>query len=165
MAAVAPAPEPIHLLLAASEQHFQTGQRELDLGHFDGARLEFNRAIDVFIESPYGGRTEPRVRDHFDRLVDRIGALEVRALAVGDGFTEQRSDPASIDELLAMSATFEQAPPTPELEQTVRTNLETPGHDVPVPYNNRVLFYIELFQGRLHDFIQEGLTRGSRYCR
>ena len=29
-------------------------------------------------------------------------------------------------------------------------------HDIPIPLNQRVLAYIELFQGRLHDFIEDG---------
>jgi membrane-bound lytic murein transglycosylase D len=29
--------------------------------------------------------------------------------------------------------------------------------------NQRVLSYIDLFQGRLHDFIEEGMKRGSKY--
>jgi membrane-bound lytic murein transglycosylase D len=32
-----------------------------------------------------------------------------------------------------------------------------------VPLNQRVLSYIELFQGRLHEFIDTGMRRGSRY--
>ena len=55
----------------------------------------------MLLESPYGARTEPRIREHFDRLVDRISTYEVRALATGDGFTEKKYEPASIDELLA----------------------------------------------------------------
>ena len=89
-------------------------------GRPDGARRsatsrarkqEFDQAVDVLLESPYGGRTEPRIREHFDRLVDRISAYEVKALAEGDGFTEKQYEPASIDELLALSATL--APPLP----------------------------------------------------
>jgi membrane-bound lytic murein transglycosylase D len=34
---------------------------------------------------------------------------------------------------------------------------------LPVPLNQRVLSYIELFQGRLHDFIEGGMKRGSKY--
>ena len=60
----------------------------------------------MLLESPFGGRTEPRIRDHFDRLVERISAYEVTALAQGDGFAEQRYEPATIDEILAVS-TFE----------------------------------------------------------
>ena len=32
-----------------------------------------------------------------------------------------------------------------------------------VPLNRRVLSYIELFQGRLHEFMENGMRRGSRY--
>ena len=45
----------------------------------------------------------------------------------------------------------------------VQLDLLTAGHDIPIPLNQRVLAYIELFQGRLHDFIEEGMKRGSRY--
>ena len=70
--------------------HFEAGQRELELGHLETAKAEFNRALEVLLESPFGGRTEPRIRDHFDRLVERISAYEVTALAQGDGFAEQQ---------------------------------------------------------------------------
>ena len=37
------------------------------------------------------------------------------------------------------------------------------GQDLPVPMNQRVLSYVELFQGRLHEFIEGGMKRGSQY--
>jgi len=153
--------DPVLTLIAESEQHFEAGQRELELGHVGGAKLEFDRSVNVLLESPYGGRTEPRIREHFDRLVDRISAYEVKALAEGDGFTEKKYEPASIDELLAMSATL--APPTAETTDTVSSDLQGGDHDIPIPLNQRVLAFIELFQGRLHDFLEEGMRRGTRY--
>src|ERR1700730_13337204 len=89
-----PAEDPVLTLIAASEGHFKTGQTELGLGRFEAAKQEFNRAVDLLLESPYGGRTEPRIREHFDRLVDRISAYELKAVAPGDGFTEKRYEPA-----------------------------------------------------------------------
>jgi membrane-bound lytic murein transglycosylase D len=155
--------DPVLLLIAASDQHFKTGQRELEQGHFEAARQEFNRAVDVLLESAYGARTEPRIREHFDRLVDRISTYEVRALATGDGFTETKYEPASIDELLAASTTLGTPPATSQLKDTVQSDLQSANHDIPIPLNQRVLAYIELFQGRLHDFIEEGMKRGSKY--
>ncbi len=155
--------DPVETLIVSSDQHFRAGQKELELGHVAAAKQEFDQAITLLMESSYGGRTEPRIREHFDRLVDRISAYEIKALAAGDGFTEKRYEPASIDELLALSATFIQPPATPELADTVATDLKTVGYDVPIPFNQKVLSYIDLFQGRLHDFIQEGLNRGSKY--
>jgi len=161
--APAPVEDPVLVLIASSDRSFKAGQKELEQGHVDAAKQEFNRAVDVLLESPYGARTEPRIREHFDRLIDRISTYEVRALATGDGFTEKKYEPASIDELLAMSATLGTTPTPPGLKDTVQSDLLINGHDIPIPLNQRVLSYIELFQGRLHDFIEEGMKRGSKY--
>jgi len=161
--APAPAPDPVLVLIGESDRHFKAGQKELDLGHVEAAKQEFNRAVDLLLESPYGARTEPRIREHFDRLVDRISAYEVKALAEGDGFTEKKYETASIDELLALSTTFGTPPPTAEVKEAVKSDLATAGHDIPIPLNQRVLSYVELFQGRLHDYIEEGMRRGSQY--
>src|SRR5216117_2782815 len=150
-------------LIATSDGHFKAGQKELEQGHVEAAKAEFNLAIEVLLASSYGGRTEPRIRDHFDRLVDRISTYEVRALATGDGFTEKKYEPAPIDELLALSSTFGTPAATAELKNAVKTDLQSAIHDIPIPLNQRVLSYIELFQGRLHDFIEEGMKRGSKY--
>ena len=161
---VATIQDPVLVLIETSDQHFKAGQKELALGHVQAARQEFDKAVNVLLESPLGGRTEPRIREHFDRLIDRISAYEVKALADGDGFTEKKYEPASIDELLALSETFTQAPaPNPELKSTVESDLKATVPDIPIPLNQKVLSYITLFQGRLHDFIQEGMIRGAKY--
>jgi membrane-bound lytic murein transglycosylase D len=159
----APVEDPVLTLIATSDRFFKAGQKELEQGHVEAAKQEFNRAVDVLLESPYGARTEPRIREHFDRLVDRISTYEVRALATGDGFTEKKYEPASIDELLAMSATLGTPPAEPGLKDAVQSDLLIGTHDIPIPLNQRVLAYIGLFQGRLHDFIEEGMKRGSKY--
>ena len=153
-----PAVDPVEELIAESQRHFVAGERELSLGHLEQARMSFDLAVDVLLKSPYGARSEPRVRRQFDRLIERISAHEVTALAQGDGFVEKKTEPASIDELLAIS-TFD--PPTKTTESRVASDLTS--HDVDIPLNQRVLSYIELFQGRLRDFIGEGLQRGVKY--
>src|SRR5207249_2306448 len=95
--------------------------------------------------------------------IDRISTYEVKALADGDGFTEKKYASATIDELLALSTTFGTPAAAPELRNTVQSDLATAGHDIDIPLNQRVLSYVELFQGRLHDFIADGMKRGSKY--
>jgi membrane-bound lytic murein transglycosylase D len=155
--------DPVQALIASSDQHFKAGQKALEQGHFDAAKEEFNVAIQVLIESPYGARTEPRIREFFDRLVDRISTYEVKALVDGDGFAEKHYEPASIDNLLALSTSFAPAPAPRALKDTVQSDLKASDHDITIPLNQRVLSYIELFQGRLHDFIEDGMKRGSKY--
>jgi membrane-bound lytic murein transglycosylase D len=157
-----PPADPVAALIATSQQHFLAGEREFKVGHLERARQEFDRAIEVLLESPYGARTEPRLREHFDRLVDRINAHELTALAQGDGFSEKKYEPASIDELLKI-ATFPKPAANADTEKAVKDDLAATEHDIPIPQNDRVLSYVELFQGRLRDYIHESLTRGTRY--
>jgi membrane-bound lytic murein transglycosylase D len=157
-----PAPDPVAALIHTSQKHFEAGERELAMGHIDRARVEFDRAVDVLLESPYGARTDARMREHFDRLVDRINAREVTALAQGDGFSAEKTEPASIDEILRI-ATFPQPEPAATTEEAVRSDLATIAHDIPIPQNDRVLSAVELLRTRLRDYVQESLTRGAQY--
>jgi peptidoglycan lytic transglycosylase D len=154
--------DPVTSLIAESRSHFTEGEQELAVGHLDQARKAFDLSVDVLLQSPYGARSEPHIREYFDRIVERISAYEVSALAKGDGFVEKQYAPASIDELLALS-TFDEPAPTTALHNAVETDLQLTQHDVDIPLNSRVLSYIELFQNRLHDWFDEGLRRGSRY--
>ncbi len=166
--AAAPAPQPLLQadpateLIALSTLHFEAGQRELQLGHLEAAKSEFNRALEVLLESPFGGRTEPRIREHFDQLVERISAYEVTALAQGDGFAEQRYESATIDDILAIS-TFEIPAPTLETTQAVTADLAAYTHDIDIPLNAKVLSFVQLFTGRLKTFLEEGLSRSIQY--
>jgi membrane-bound lytic murein transglycosylase D len=132
------------------------------MGHLERARAEFDRAVDVLLESPYGARTDARMREHFDRLVDRINAHEVTALARGDSFAAEKTEPASIDEILRI-ATFPQPAPAPATEEAVKADLASTAHDIPIPENDRVVSAVDLLSNRLRDYVQESLTRGAKY--
>ena len=47
-----PAPDPVAILIAESDRHFEAGRKELALGHLERAKAEFDRALDVVLESP-----------------------------------------------------------------------------------------------------------------
>jgi membrane-bound lytic murein transglycosylase D len=158
-----PVPDFIGELIAESMRHFERGEQELQDGHLEMARAAFNRALEVLLESSYGARDESRIRVHFDQLVERVSALEAIALAQGDGFTEQRHEPATIDELLALS-TFERPDATAETERRVAADLARTMHDIDIPLNPRVLSAVQLFSnGRMKSFLEEGLSRGAQY--
>ena len=153
--------DPIADLIALSNGHFEAGQAELQRGHLESARLEFNKALDVLLQSPYGARSEPRIREHFDRLVERISATELTSLAQGDGFTEKKYDSASIDDLLALSTSPAEA--SAATRQAVAEDLQSTDHDIAIPLNTRVVSFVELFTGRLRGFLQDGLSRSAQY--
>lgn len=154
--------DPIESLIATSEGHFAAGQRELEQGHLAAASVQFDKAVDVIHASPSGGRGEPRLAAHYERLVSRISALEILALREGDGFTQTRTEPAVIDDLLAV-ATLDLPDPSKATTDIVAADLAETEHDLPIEVNDRILSFIELFQGNLRTFMQESLHRGAKY--
>lgn len=157
-----PPEDPVYLTIAESQRHFEAGRREMEVGHLEKAKAEFNLALGVLFDAPGGARTDSRLREQFDRLVDRISTYEISALSLGDGFAEIGYEAASIDEMLALT-TFDTPLPSPQIERSVASDLQSTAHDIPIPLNDRVLSYVELFSGKLRSYIQAGLQRGARY--
>ncbi|MGH9163142.1 MAG: LysM peptidoglycan-binding domain-containing protein [Vicinamibacteraceae bacterium] len=155
--------DPIAALIAQSERHYTNGERELETGHLDRARQAFDQALRVLTESRWGARSDPRLSAQFDRLVDRVSAQEALALARGDGFTEKPSEPALIDRVLEITTFNPPLPAEPDVHDAVERDLAATAHDIPIPLNERVLQYVQLFQTRLRDHIEGGLTRGQQY--
>jgi membrane-bound lytic murein transglycosylase D len=164
---VAPAPvqtDPVADTIAAANAAFEAGRVATEQGHLRDARLAFDMALDTLLLVPGGARSDARLSAALDGLVDRISALELDTLSRGDGFTETtESEPASIDTLLSLPAAEADAAPAPEVATVVRDDLATTEHDIPIPLNDRVLRFVELFQGRLRGFLTEGMTRGAAY--
>ena len=164
---VAPAPlqvDPVTEAIATADAAFEAGRAATAQGHMRDARLAFDLALDTLLLVPGGARSDARLSAALDGLVDRISALELDMLSRGDGFTETtESEPASIDALLSLPAAEADATPAPGVASVVRGDLATTAHDIPIPLNDRVLRFVELFQGRLRGFLTEGLTRGAVY--
>jgi len=156
------APDPIAAIIVRVESAFAAGERELAAGRLVAARQQFDAAVDAMLALPDGARANPRLAAQFEQLLDRVSALDVQALREGDGFTETRSEPAAIDELLN-EAMFEPPKPAATTAETVMLDLERTQFDLDIPASEKVLSYVELFQGRLHDFMAAGLDRSLRY--
>ncbi len=155
-------PDSIASYISQAEASFAAGKAELESGRLVAAREHFDHAVDVLLAVPGGAKSDPRLAAEFDRLLDRISALDLIALREGDGFTEARTEPAVIDELLN-NATEEAPAPTLTTEEAVTADLAQTAHDLPIPINTKVLGYVELFQGRLRDFMSETLGRSVLY--
>lgn len=164
VAAPAPAPvDPVIHAIATAEAAFEAGRSASQQGHLKDARLAFDLALDTLLVMPGGARSDPRLSAAVDALTDRISALELATLSSGDGFTETATEPASIDALLSLPPAEADASPAPGVATAVREDLATTAHDIPIPLNDRVLRFVEIFQGRLRPFLSEGLSRGASY--
>jgi membrane-bound lytic murein transglycosylase D len=154
--------DPSTALIERSEALFGRGQAELLLGHLSSARNLFNQSVDLLLGAPGGAKAEPRLYAHYERLLNRINAAEISALREGDGFTQVRMEAAVIDRLLE-AATLALPEPALATGVAVAADLASTVHDLPIENNDRVQSFVELFQGNLHDFMQESLERSSKY--
>jgi membrane-bound lytic murein transglycosylase D len=155
-------PDPVGELIAEAEREFEAGRDAIERSHVVAAREHFDRAVELMLDQPDGARSQPRVRQYFDQLLDRISALELLALREADGVTEARTEPAALDALLT-EAMFERPQPLETTSDTVAADLDRNPTDLPITVNTKVLSYVELFQGNLREFMQGGLDRGVRY--
>lgn len=155
-------PEPraaADFLLEKVEAAFHAGEQNYRAGHLEKARRDFDRALDWLLGSGIDPHSDARLERLYERIVDTVHAYEVAALREGDGFTEQRGEPAAIDEIAEL--TF---PVDPRLREKVENELRTIPHDLPLTVNDTVLSYLNFFQTpRGRAIVETGLRRAGQY--
>src|SRR5205809_368910 len=147
-------------VIAQARQHYFLGEQELNLGHLDKAKDEFNASLDVLME--YQSKHDPNagVQAVIDELQNKIFDHEMAALKEGDGFTQHPLEPALIDDLKNID-TF----PSPDMEtkNEVEQDLKNTAFTIPVQVNDSVLSFIRIFQNSRRDELGGGLIRSGRY--
>lgn len=146
--------------IARAERHLTAGMELSKDGNFEEARAEFDRATEIYLSYPGGATSEPRLAEAFRQTVEAIHQQEVAVVADNDALKEEGT-PAAIDEVGQI-----QMPDTAPSEQTRRAAEEEVAAiptDFPVELNDRVLSSVELYQSRLHDWVQAALDRGAPY--
>jgi len=152
-------PNGIEILIESVEAAFQAGEQNYKAGHLGKARRDFDQAVDWLLSSGFDLQADARLEQLFDRIVDTIHAYEMAAFREGDGFSEQKAEPAPIDEIAEM--TF---PLDPRLKQRAELELQAVHHDLPLTVNDYVLSYLNFFQTpRGRAIVETGLRRGGRY--
>ncbi len=148
----------VEALVAQVEQELQAGQASYAAGHLEAARANFDKAVDLLLEGPLDIRSDERLQAEFDKVIDGVHTLEMAALKEGDGFTEQKSEPAPIDE--ANNITFPEQPTvTPEQQAAVK---RIPS-ELPLDLKPAVENYIYFFSSRGRGTLEAALARSGRY--
>src|SRR5262245_30296036 len=152
--------DPVQVLLDQAQHEYEAGQANYKAGHLEAAKANFDRAVSMMMQSPLDIRSDERLRATFDKIVDGINALEIAAFQQGDGFTEQQSERAPIDE--ANETTF---PADPETTAKAERELRDTRSDIPLVINEYVAGYINFFtnttKGR--NTVIGAWQRGGRY--
>jgi membrane-bound lytic murein transglycosylase D len=151
-------PDPADALIFQVEQELQGGKANYAAGKLEAARANFDKAVDLLLESPLDIHSDERLQAEFDKIIDNIHSLEMAALKEGDGLNEQKSEPAPIDE--ANNITFPEQPVvTPEQQASVKS---IPS-ELPLELKPAVENYIYFFSGRGRGTLESALSRSGRY--
>src|SRR5271163_4237676 len=150
--------DPVASLIASVEKEYQTGQDNYNAGHLEAAKQNFDSAFDQLLGGGVDLHSDDRLEQELDRILDGINNSELAALQQGDGFAEQKSEPAPIDEANEL---------TPAVDEKVKAKAEaeiksTPS-DLPLMMTDQVAGFINYFSNRGRGTIERALARSGRY--
>src|SRR5580658_259486 len=152
--------DPVADLIAKVEKEYQAGQDNYQAGHLEAAKQNFDSAFNQLLGSGLDLRssTDDRLEHELDRILDGINSLELAALRQGDGFAEQKSEPAPIDEANEL---------TPAVDQKVKAKAEaeikSTRSGLPLMMTDQVAGYINYFSNRGRPTVEHALARSGRY--
>jgi membrane-bound lytic murein transglycosylase D len=150
--------DPVADLIARVEKEYQAGQDNYRAGHLEAAKQNFDSAFNQLLGSGFDLHSDDRLEPELDRILDGINGLELAALQQGDGFAEQKSEPAPIDEANEL---------TPAVDQNVKAKAEaeikSTHSDLPLMMTDQVAGYINYFSNRGRGTMEGALARSGRY--
>jgi membrane-bound lytic murein transglycosylase D len=157
-AAQALAVDPVGDLIARVEKEYKAGQDNYRDGHLEAAKQNFDSAFNQLLGSGFDLQSDDRLETELNRILDGVNNLELAALQQGDGFAEQKSEPAPIDEANEV---------TPAVDQNVKAKAEAEikvtHSDLPLMMTDQVAGYINYFSNRGRGTIEHALARSGRY--
>jgi membrane-bound lytic murein transglycosylase D len=151
-------PDPVAELIAQVEKEYQIGEDNYTAGHLEAAKENFDRAFNLLLGSALDVRSDDRLQQEFDRILDGANGLELQALHEGDGFTQQKSEPAPIDEANEVTP-----PVDPNLKAQVEAEVKATHSDLPLMMTDPVAGYISYFSTRGRGTLERALARSGLY--
>lgn len=150
--------DPVADLITRVEKEFKTGQDNYNAGHLEAAKQNFDSAFNQLLGSGLDLRSDERLQRELDRILDGINGLELAALQQGDGFAEQKSEPAPIDEANEVTPTVD-----PKIKAKAEAEIESTQSDLPLMMNDQVAGFINYFSNRGRGTVEHALARSGRY--
>ncbi len=149
---------PDALLITSVEQAYAAGLAANEAGDRDKARQQFDRAVDLLLQSGADLKNNAPLAAELDRIVDSINTLELDAQKTAEGPAPK--DDAPVD--VANDVTF---PVDPNIKAQAQAELQTTQSDLPLVINDYVASYINFFStsGRGRGTIVASLQRAGKY--
>ena len=177
----------VQKIVEDAEKHFRLGELNLKDQKRQAAREEFDKAVDIVLESGMDVRSNPRLQRYYLELVERVyryevpqgspvqtaqnGAAFVAVAQQGGlppaapsevGFVEQKFEPSPLDELRTLALDEKEKNVSDEdvakLENEIKNTLDFSFKPHPL-----VQGFINYYQGRGRATMETGLRRSGQY--
>ncbi len=147
------------VIIQQVESAYSKGEADYRRGRLPEAKEEFDRAVDLMLSSGIDIKSDARLQEEFDRIVDAVNALEMEALKQGNGFVPKQ-EPTPVE--VAEDVTFEV---DPTIVAKAKAELATTKSDLPLVVNDYVAVYINFFANtqKGHNTLLHSFQRAGRY--
>ncbi|MGA8868859.1 MAG: LysM peptidoglycan-binding domain-containing protein [Candidatus Sulfotelmatobacter sp.] len=151
-----PAPDPIADLIARAEKEYQAGLANYKAGNTDAAKQNFDNALDALLDSNLDVRSDDRLQQEFDRMVEGVNQLDLGGAAPDSD--AQKSEPAPIDETNGITPAADAS-----VKARVRAEVKSTHSDLPLMMTDQVAGYISYFSNRGRGTFERAFARSGRY--
>ena len=156
---VDPKPDAAAELVAKADKERQAGDDDYSAGNKDAAKQHYDLATALLTTAPTQVRSDPRVQQELDRVLEGLNQLAATALQPADSADQQKSEPAPIDEANEVT----DIPVDPSLKAKAVAELKATHSDLPLMMTDEVARYINYFSNHGRGTLEHGLTRSGRY--
>src|SRR3954469_20808152 len=152
-------PDPVAERIATVEREYQAGLDQYNAGDKDAAKVHFDRAFNLLLESSADVRTDSRFQPEFDKVLNNVNNLELATVLQSDAAPEQKAEPAPIDEANEVT----NYPVDQNLKAKATEEIKVTHSDLPLKMTDQVAGYINYFSTRGRPTLEHGLTQSGRY--
>ncbi len=147
-------------LMQKAQKRYLEGSNLIKSGKSSKARAEFNKAIDMLLESEWDITSNPALNRFFLDLVRKIHQDESRYLQPED-VGEDKTEDAVVDELSKLELIPIKVDPT--LQEVVEADLASTKYDIPIVLNEQVLQSLNFWLNKGRKYFTGGMIRSGRY--
>src|SRR6185312_5723660 len=141
------------------EKEYQAGLDQYNAGDKDAAKVHFDHAFNLLLESSTEVRNDSRFQPEFDKVLNNVNDLELAAVIQSDPAPEQKTEPAPIDEANEVT----NYPVDQNLKAKATEEIKVTHSDLPLMMTDQVAGYINYFSTRGRPTLEHGLTQSGRY--
>ncbi len=154
-----PAADPVAALITRAEKEYKAGLANQQAGKTDEAKQNFDNALNTLLSSNLDIRSDQRLQDEFDRIVQGVNELYPGGTTTdADSQQQQKSEPAPIDETNGLTPT-----PDANVKAKAQAEIKNTHSDLPLMMTDQVAGYITYFSNRGRENFERAYARSGRY--